>query len=336
MTQIDQQRLRDDIRDRTSIVELVQQDVPLKRRGQEHWGCCPFHSERTPSFKCDDGRGRYHCFGCGASGDVFKWVMERTGCTFPEAVQELGARAGLITSPDGRKRPVAKPVAARKTKAEQDQDAQIAIDGARALWDRGLPIGDTPAERYLAGRGITVAPLPPTLRFIPHLSYVTSDGDYLGSWPAMLGGIQNAAGRVVAVHQTWLQVSGLNDVTKAPVPVAKRIRGRFRCAALRLTPVARRLYIAEGIETALSIRQAVPDAAVWCAASRANFTTITLPPDVRELVICADNDDKDPADGQKMLDKAVNAHRQKGLHVGVAWPDPGTDFNDMLQGVRSK
>ena len=90
----------DEIRARLPISTVVGQRVnfdPKKSnvsRG-DFWGCCPFHGEKTPSFHCEDRKGRYHCFGCGASGDIFTFVTEIDGIQFPEAVERLANQAGV-------------------------------------------------------------------------------------------------------------------------------------------------------------------------------------------------------------------------------------------------
>ena len=59
------------------------------------WGCCPFHKEKSPSFKVENERRTYKCFGCGKGGDAFKWLVETEGLTFPEAVEKLAGEAGV-------------------------------------------------------------------------------------------------------------------------------------------------------------------------------------------------------------------------------------------------
>ena len=90
----------DDIRDRLRISEVVGARVTFDKKKTnaakgDFWGCCPFHGEKTPSFHCEDRKGRYHCFGCGVSGDHFKFVTELDGLGFPEAVELLAGQAGL-------------------------------------------------------------------------------------------------------------------------------------------------------------------------------------------------------------------------------------------------
>ena len=86
---------RDRVKDATDIVEIVSAYTDLQQRGQDYWGNCPFHDERTPSFKVNPRDKLYYCFGCEASGDVFRFVEEKEGLTFPEAVESLAERYGV-------------------------------------------------------------------------------------------------------------------------------------------------------------------------------------------------------------------------------------------------
>ena len=83
------------IRERVSIVEVVSGYVTLKKAGRNYVGLCPFHSEKTPSFTVNDDRGLFHCFGCGAGGTVFTFLMRADRIEFPEAVEILAQRAGV-------------------------------------------------------------------------------------------------------------------------------------------------------------------------------------------------------------------------------------------------
>lgn len=85
----------DEIRARILTSEVVRRKVSLKINGREHSGLCPFHKEKSPSFTVNDEKGFYHCFGCGAHGDIIKFTMETEGLSFPETVEQLAAQAGL-------------------------------------------------------------------------------------------------------------------------------------------------------------------------------------------------------------------------------------------------
>jgi DNA primase len=90
----------EEIRQRLPITQVVGEHVLWdKRKSQpgkgDMWACCPFHAEKSPSFHADDRRGIYHCFGCGASGDHFRFLTEKAGMSFPEAVEKLAGMAGV-------------------------------------------------------------------------------------------------------------------------------------------------------------------------------------------------------------------------------------------------
>ncbi len=80
---------------RTDIVQLIDGYVPLKKAGRNFVACCPFHTEKTPSFSVNSQKQFYHCFGCGASGNVISFLMEYAHKNFIEAVEMLAARLGL-------------------------------------------------------------------------------------------------------------------------------------------------------------------------------------------------------------------------------------------------
>jgi DNA primase len=84
-----------EVRDRTSLVDIVSRYTALRRTGRNHTGLCPFHAEKTPSFSVSEDRGLFYCFGCQASGDVFKFLMLKENLTFPEALERLAREAGV-------------------------------------------------------------------------------------------------------------------------------------------------------------------------------------------------------------------------------------------------
>ena len=97
----------DELRARVPLAPVVSRRVKLIRAGREWKGNCPFHNEKTPSFYVNDDKGFYHCFGCGAHGDVIKFLTEQEGLGFIEAVKQLAAQAGMEVpseSPEARAR----------------------------------------------------------------------------------------------------------------------------------------------------------------------------------------------------------------------------------------
>ena len=87
-----------EVRDRSNILEVVSDYVNLKKTGKHHKGLCPFHSEKTPSFMVNEEKQIFHCFGCGAGGDVFAFLMKVGNFSFPQALEELAKRFGVKLS----------------------------------------------------------------------------------------------------------------------------------------------------------------------------------------------------------------------------------------------
>ncbi len=89
------EELVEEVRSKSDIVDVVSGYVRLQKKGSSHWGLCPFHNEKTPSFSVSASKQIYHCFGCGAGGDVFGFLMNYENYTFPEAMKMLADRAGV-------------------------------------------------------------------------------------------------------------------------------------------------------------------------------------------------------------------------------------------------
>ena len=187
---------------------------------------------------------------------------------------------------------------------------------AAKIWSETEPAPGTVVERYLCSRGIKL-PVPPALRFHPVLKHSTG-----GFWPAMVGGIFAADGELCAIHRTFLRSSGSG---KAPVEPDKMTLGPIGGLAVQLAPVAERLAIAEGIETALSYTQ-LRHIPAWSASSAVGVRTIRLPPQVRHVVIVADGDEA----GRSSARAAMKKFLREGRTAVIAQAPDGMDFNDVL------
>ena len=94
------ERFLDELNSRLNIVDVVSTYVPLTKKGTNHWGLCPFHREKTPSFSVHEDKQIFHCFGCGKGGGAVRFVMEVENLSFPDAVRKLAAQAGLEVPED--------------------------------------------------------------------------------------------------------------------------------------------------------------------------------------------------------------------------------------------
>lgn len=156
----------------TDIVDLVGRSVKLKRSGSGYSGLCPFHQEKTPSFSVSPQRNAYHCFGCGAGGNAFRFVMEHEGLSFMEAVKRLGDAAGIRIEET-----VWDENAERDAKVRK---AILKVHADIAAWYHLLlmksPAAE-PARAYLKSRGITAATAKNW-----QMGYAPAYGDSLREW----------------------------------------------------------------------------------------------------------------------------------------------------------
>ncbi|HEY1851714.1 MAG TPA: DNA primase, partial [Candidatus Binataceae bacterium] len=139
----------EEVRTRADIVEIIGAQVRLRRAGRNFVGLCPFHNEKTPSFSVNAERGFFHCFGCGAGGTVFDFVMRVEGLTFLETLQSLARRYG-ITLPEPTGGSQGAPAGERDSLALANQTAAEFFE--HVLWKTEEGAG---AREYLRTRGIS-------------------------------------------------------------------------------------------------------------------------------------------------------------------------------------
>lgn len=148
MANDDLQRFIDELRARVSIADVVGAKVKLTKKGREYQGLCPFHNEKTPSFTVNESKGFYHCFGCGAHGDIIKFEMEANGLPFIDALQKLAHQAGLQM-----------PQLSAKDKKEEDERKSLyeIMETACAFFERELrmPDGVSGLKYFTEKRGLS-------------------------------------------------------------------------------------------------------------------------------------------------------------------------------------
>ena len=120
----------DDLKSHLDIIQVVGERVQLRKAGAASWkGLCPFHGEKTPSFHVHADRQFFHCFGCGAAGDVIEFVKRSDALTFPDAVRQLAARAGLqVPEPEDAKQDV---------ESQHEREALLKMHEVASAWFRG-------------------------------------------------------------------------------------------------------------------------------------------------------------------------------------------------------
>jgi len=195
------------------IVEVIGSYFPLKRAGANFKALCPFHQEKTPSFMINPSRQTFHCFGCGAGGSVFRFVMDYEHTDFPSAVRKLAARAGITVVEQRGPADEDRRYEARRTLLKLHADAAEWFHENLLKRDVGEP-----ARKYLKQRGITA-------EIAKHwqVGYALDEWDAFGSWARARG-----------YNTRDLITSGLaktrDDAERAPVESSSaydRFRGRI-------------------------------------------------------------------------------------------------------------
>jgi Toprim domain len=191
----------------------------------------------------------------------------------------------------------ARKAAEKRRKERERQDAAAAQRKqarAQQIWREAKPIQETLAERYLLGRGLSPADWPPTLRFAPLCEWeLGGTKGASGAWtpgpflPALVAAVQSADRHLIAVWRIFLGPDG----RKSPLDPCKVGLGPAKGGAVRFGPAAETIGVAEGIETALAIRELVAGAfPIWATLSTSGMASLCLPPCVREVRIFPDSD----------------------------------------------
>ncbi|KZK81776.1 DNA primase [Pseudovibrio sp. W64] len=345
----------------------------LRKSGRLYSGKCPFpdHDDRNASFVFDPVSNSFRCYStaCGRSGSIIDWMMEFEGfSSFADAVEALGgaqiARDQCWQDKQQKLVQDNKVLAAARTASTQEKARQAAYK----IFSAGTELSGSVAETYLReARGLGDIPLPgAVLRFAADLPYwaETAKGRFeiIHHGPALLAAFQNKQGRFAAVHQTWLNADGsgkiklsLEDGLRLP---AKKIRGPYMGASLRLGPPAPVMGVGEGIETCLSC--APFGLSCWCAGSLGNLVgsgkpdgicephpvrtghllpsrqpdmasaRAFLPFEARSMIVLADSDTKDLEALKAQLERAVRRLRFEERSAQILWPPLGMDMNDWI------
>lgn len=351
-------RRADAVIERVQPSEVIGRVVTLKRAGREFSGLCPFHNEKSASFFINNQKRFYHCFGCGAHGDVIGFAQRQWNLTFVEALEQLESESGLqqlAALPPAARAELdeetrrARAAREQHTRAEQERKARTA-QGIREA-THGLTHGD-PVDLYLRGR-LLLPPCtygvgnagenggwPPDLRFAPSLWHPYAQTRH----PAMVAVIRGPDGTPWAVHQTFLVLADRGLWTKASFQEkgwSKLALGRFAREApdgsdrtiggcIRLGPPAPEMTGGEGIETSLSWMQIYRRSGLSFVSSN-NMPNVDLPFACRDFLYGADKDPK--RQGERWAWRAAERHgfARKVDVVVPRMPSLKCDGNDLVR-----
>jgi DNA primase len=222
-----EQHFIDELKNRADLVRIIEPYAPLKKKGANWMGCCPFHQEKTPSFSVNPSKGFYKCFGCGKGGSAFNFVMEIEGLNFPEAIKRIAEISGI---------PLPEPIEDKKyeqSKKRREEKKEIADQVielnkyALDFWENNLQERNAHAKaarEYLEKREISVE----TQKAF-HIGFAPD------SWDAMMSLLKEKG-----ADEKLIEASGLVSINEEKKRVYDRFRGRIMFPVLDVkgNPVA--------------------------------------------------------------------------------------------------
>jgi DNA primase len=321
------------VRSAVSLVDVVSPYVQLKRVGRNHVGLCPFHAERTGSFNVRDEIGRYHCFGCGASGDVFRFVQDIEHVDFVVAVEQLAAKAGITlrytTGGEGRDRQRRKELLeAVEAAVEWYHQRLLTAPDGRAARDylRSRGIDGTVARRFRLGWApddwdalVTGLARPERALRESGLAFLNRRNRLQDTFRArVLFPILNEAGEAVAFGGRILP--GSTDPAKyknsPETEIYRKSRVLYGLSWAKTEIVkADRVVVCEGYTDVIGFHQAgVPIAVATCGTALTADHVRLLKRFTRQIVLAFDPD----AAGQGAAERFYEWERQFDVAVEVA------------------
>jgi hypothetical protein len=257
--------------------------------------------------------GKWTDAATGEHGDLLDVIRESCGLTdFADVAEEARSFLSL---------PRPEPAPATKKQACTPAPSGSA-EAAKRLFAMSQPIGGTSVEAYLRNRGITALHGTGNLRFHPRCYYRPDDHGPLETWPAMIAAVTDLRGTITGAHRTWLAPDGAD---KAPIDTQRKAMGDLLGHAVRFGIAGEVMAAGEGIETILSLRQAMPTMPMVAALSAGHLAAILFPPHLRRLYIVRDNDLAGDGARDSLMDRAIAA----GIEAITLSPMLG-DFNDDL------
>ena len=340
------QSFLDELIDRSDILDVVSRYVPLKKKGGDHWGCCPFHNEKTPSFHVNRERQIYKCFGCGEGGGVINFMMKIENLPYIDAVHKLADLCGMQVPEDND--------ADREAAQRRKRLLALNKDAARYYYNTLMSDKGAEARTYLLQKR---AMTPQTVtRF--GLGY--ADDSWYGLILAMKqkgyterelvdarlanrgknGGLYcffrdrimfpviDIRGDVVAFGSRVLRGDGggRKYMNSPDTPVYNKSRVLYAMNLAKQTK-ADKFILCEGNVDVIALHQAGFDSAVAsCGTAFTAEQAKLLSKYTKEVVICYDAD----AAGQKATEKAIDILNAAGLEVRVLRLPPKRDANGRI------
>ncbi|MDA2926322.1 toprim domain-containing protein [Acidobacteria bacterium AH-259-G07] len=292
-----------------SVESILSGLKKVRRTGKGWLACCPVHDDREPSLSISqgaDGTTLVHC---------------HAGCSQEAVINELKAMGLWMLQ--NNEHLLAQQTGQKSNNRSTDNDNK---KKCFAIWEQTLNANHeeaAPLRSYIKSRGLNTNSLPICIRFHPNLSYY-ENGTKIGSYPALVAKVSGKDGNGIGLQRIYLT----RDGQKANVPEVKKAIGKLKGGAIRLDDPNDVLHLAEGIETALAVRQATGEP-TWATVSATGLEKVELPSNVKTVHIWADLDRSET--GEKSAQKLATRLYQDGITVFVHLPDsPIPDDHEII------
>lgn len=337
------QEFLQELKARNNIEDVISQFVSLKRAGSNLVGCCPFHSERTPSFTVFRNTENYYCFGCGAGGDVITFTMKMENVDYITAIEHLASRVGLTVPDDGRSVP-------RVNKERYFEMNKLA---ARFFYDSLIDPKNKEALAYVTSRGLT----PQTIKRFG-IGFADSSWDSLTGYlmskgfekeelkNAFLAGVSQKTGRVFDYFRNRI-IFPIFDISGNVIAFGGRIIGDGEPKYLNSsdTPVfkkSRNLYalnhaknntdssliLCEGYMDVVALQQAgFVNAVATLGTALTSEQTRIISRYATTVYLCYDSDEA----GQRATKRAIDMLQEVGLKVKVVTVEGAKDPDEYIK-----
>ena len=342
------EELIEEVRSRNDIVDVISQYVRLKKRGSTHFGLCPFHNEKTPSFSVTQSKQMFYCFGCGAGGNVITFLMKYENFSFPEALESLAERAGISLPKEEMSEEQRGQAARRARLLEIQKETAVYFyhllksrGGERALayfHDRGLR--DETIRRF--GLGYSSMYRDDLYRYLKQKGYddgILKDSGvvYINEarggqdkfWNRAMFPIMNVSGKVIGFGGRVMGDGEPKYLNSPETPIFDKSRNLY---ALNYARTSRKkgILLCEGYMDVITLHQAGFDNAV--ASLGTSFTSghaSLLKRYAKEVYLTFDSD----AAGRKAALRAIPILKETGLTARVVNLSPYKDPDELIRAL---
>ncbi|MDY3909794.1 MAG: DNA primase [Eubacterium sp.] len=338
----------EEVRQRNDIVDVISSYVNLKRTGSNYVGLCPFHNEKTGSFSVSPGKQVYYCFGCGAGGNVFTFLMEYENLTFVEALEQLAERAGMElpkkgdSAADRRRRDLRDTILEVNKLAANYYFAKLKSDGGKVGYEYLVNRGLTPETivkfglgfsdkvsgelyRYVKGKGYPDEILKETGLF----TYDEKRGAYDKFWNRVMFPILDRNNRVIAFGGRVMGDAKPKYLNSPETPVFDKSRNLYGLNFVH-GKQENGMIICEGYMDVIALHQAGFSNAVASLGTAFTSQHASLLKRYTELVyLCYDSDGA----GVKAAMRAIPMLKEAGIRVKVIDMRPYKDPDEFMKGL---